>query len=300
MILSDRQKQAFKFFGSDYDMLFADGAVRSGKTYSLTHAFLLWTLNFAGGYDFGLAGRTIGTLKRNIIYPFLVPLQGDPLIKQLGGIKFNWAENFFMFHGNTFNWFGGDKETSQFLIQGKTLAGLFCDEVVAMLRSFVDQAMARCSVDGSKIVFTDNPGNPTHYFKTDFIDKAHELNAQYMHWTMDDNPSLSPKIRARYERMYSGVFYERYILGRWVAAEGVIFLQFANNPDHWLFDKPANDYLRLYIGVDFGGSKAKTVFVLSGIRNGANGPEIHILDAYAIKDNGLGVDADQIAGEWPF
>lgn len=67
--LSNTQKQAFRFFGSDYDMLFADGAVRSGKTYSLTHAFLLWTLNFDGGYDFGLAGRTIGTPKsRNTVY----------------------------------------------------------------------------------------------------------------------------------------------------------------------------------------------------------------------------------------
>jgi len=296
--LSEKQKDVFRFFGSEYDMLFADGSVRSGKTFSLLLGFLLWSAEFGEGYDFAIGGRTIGTLKRNIIHPYIVQLQKDPDIEALGGIKFNWADNVFTFAGNSFYWFGGDKETSQFLIQGKTLAGLFLDEVVAMLRSFVDQALARCSVDGAKIVFSCNPGNPSHYFKTDFIDRADELNALYQHWTMDDNPSLTDKVRDRYRRMYSGVFYERYILGKWVAAEGTIFLQFAANPQRWIIEKPLEQYARLFIGVDFGGSKSKTVFILAGIADTDTGPQVHIIKSHKVKDNGFGVDSEQIKNEY--
>lgn len=296
--LSPKQKQVFRFFGSEYDMLIADGSVRSGKTFSLLMAFLLWALSFARGHDFGISGRTIGTLKRNIINPYIVPLQKDPDITKLGGIKFNWSDNHFTLAGSNFYWFGGDKETSQFLIQGKTLAGMLFDESVTMIRSFVDQAMARCSIDGAKMVFSCNPANPNHYFKTDFIDRASDLNALYLHWTMDDNPSLTEKVKERYRRMYTGVFYERYILGKWVAAEGTIFLQFAANPSRWIIPKPLDGYARLFIGVDFGGSKSKTVFVLTGIADTATGPQLHILRSHKVKDHGFGVDSEQIKREY--
>lgn len=284
MILSPKQREVFNFFASDYDMLFADGAVRSGKTFSLVYGFLFWTASLGRGLDFGLAGRTIGTIKRNIIYPYIVTLQGDADIEALGGIRINWSEHFFTFAGNTFYWFGGDKETSQFLIQGKTLAGLLVDESVTLLRSFVDQALARCSVEGAKIVFSCNPGNPRHFFKTDFIDRAAELNALYQHWSMDDNPALPEKVKERYRRTYSGVFYERYVLGRWVAAEGVVFGAFAANPARWLLPEAATAYSRLYIGVDFGGSKSRTVFVLAGILDTARGPELHILKSHQVTE----------------
>lgn len=296
--LSPKQKQVFRFFGSEYDMLFADGSVRSGKTFSLLIAYLLWASSFGKGHDFGIAGCTIGALKRNIINPYIVPLQEDPDFIRLGGIKFNWGENRFAFAGSNFYWFGGDNEKSQSLIQGKTLAGMLFDESVTMLRSFVDQAMARCSVDGAKMVFSCNPANPNHYFKTDFIDRASDLNALYLHWTMDDNPSLTEKVKERYQRMYTGVFYERYILGKWVAAEGTIFLQFAANPARWIIPKPLEGYAGLAIGVDFGGSKSKTVFILIGIIDTATGPQLHILKSHRVKDHGFGVDSEQIKREY--
>lgn len=298
MHLSNKQRDVFRFFNDPtYDMLIADGAVRSGKTFALLHGFLLWSLNFAPGHDFGLAGRTIGTLKRNVIYPYIVPLQKDPIIRKLGGIRLNMSGNFFTLAGRTFNWFGGDKETSQFLIQGKTLAGIFFDEVAALLRSFVDQGLARCSVEGAKMVFSCNSSHPNHYFKTDFIDKAADIRALYTHWTMGDNPSLSEAVKERYRRMFTGVFYERNILGRWVAAEGVVFLQFANDPERWILDKPHAAYTRLFIGVDFGGSKAKTVFVLVGICDTDAGPQAHVLNVHVVKDRGCGIDEEQISRE---
>ena len=150
---------------------------------------------------------------------------------------------------NYFYIFGGKDERSQDLIQGITLAGLFCDEVALMPESFVNQATGRCSVTGSKYWFNCNPDGPYHWFKVNWIDKAvgylgkekvakiREDAAKtgadpalkkllYVHFTMDDNLSLSEEIKARYRSMYTGVFFKRYIMGLWAMAEGIIYDMF--------------------------------------------------------------------------
>ena len=93
------------------------------------------------------------------------------------------------------------------------MAGVFFDEVALMPESFVNQATGRCSVDGSKMWFNCNPDGPYHWFKQNWINKCKEKNILYLHFTMDDNLSLSEKIKTRYRSMYTGVFYKRYILG---------------------------------------------------------------------------------------
>lgn len=92
-----------------------------------------------------------------------------------------------------------------------------------MPRSFVEQALARCSVSGSKFWFNCNPEYPRHWFYTEWIRKADSKNALYLHFTMEDNPSLSKEVRQRYEGLYSGVFYQRFVLGRWVAVHGAVY-----------------------------------------------------------------------------
>lgn len=124
---------------------------------------------------------------------------------------------------NYFFLFGGKDESSAMLIQGLTLCGVFFDEVALMPRSFVEQALARCSVDNSRFWFNCNPEDPTHWFYQKWIKKCKERNALYLHFTMEDNPGLSKKVRLRYERLYEGVFYERFIKGRWVCAQGLIY-----------------------------------------------------------------------------
>ena len=114
---------------------------------------------------------------------------------------------------NSFYIFGGRDERSQDLIQGITLAGLLLDEVALMPESFVNQATGRCSVEGSKMWFNCNPGGPLHWFKTEWIDKRRKKGLLYLHFTMDDNLSLSEEIKARYRGMSAGVFYLRYIKG---------------------------------------------------------------------------------------
>ena len=173
---------------------------------------------------------------------------------------------------NYFEVFGGKDEASYTLIQGRTLAGVLLDEVVLMPRSFVEQALARCSVDGAKLWFSCNPGSPHHWFYQEWIKRHRERNTLYLHFEMKDNPGLSEKTLARYENMYAGIFYDRYVRGLWVAAEGVVYKDFANNTEKYLIDDPlkwaeeqGTKFSVISIGVDFGGTKSATKFQATGI-----------------------------------
>ena len=156
--------------------------------------------------------------------------------------------------------FGGKDESSQDLIQGITLAGCFFDEVALMPESFVNQATGRCSVDGSKFWFNCNPAGPYHWFKVNWIDKRKEKHLIYLHFTMDDNLSLSERIKERYKAMYSGVFYQRYILGKWVVAEGIIYDMF-DKAKHVINEIKDTMTSKYYVSCDYGTQNA-TVFLL--------------------------------------
>ena len=131
-----------------------------------------------------------------------------------------------------------------------TLAGMFFDEVALMPESFVNQATGRCSVDGSKYWFNCNPDNPRHWFKVNWIDKAEEKRILYLHFTMDDNLSLSERIKARYRGMYVGVFFKRYILGLWCVAEGLVYSMF--DEDKHVTDKRMTGAKEYNVSVDYG------------------------------------------------
>ena len=127
---------------------------------------------------------------------------------------------------NRYYLFGGRDESSASLIQGMTLGGVMLDEVALMPRSFVEQAVARCSLENSKYFFNCNPEHPYHWFYMEWIKKAKEKNVLYIHFTMDDNPSLSESVKKRYKSLYSGAFYERFIEGKWVTAQGLVYPMF--------------------------------------------------------------------------
>ena len=153
-------------------------------------------------------------------------------------------------HENRFLLFGGRDESSAALIQGSTLAGVLLDETVLMPRSFVEQAIARCSVPGSRLWFNCNPENPGHWFYREWILKAKARRALYLHFTMEDNPALSPRIRARYRNAYSGVFYRRFFLGEWTAAQGLVYDFFDRERD--AADVPEGSFEEWRISVDYG------------------------------------------------
>ena len=207
---------------SKYDGIICDGAVRSGKTTCMSISFVLWAFYRFDGCDFALCGKTITSLRRNIVTPLL------PLLSSLGfEYKEKLSQNFVEItdgkRKNRFYFFGGRDESSASLIQGMTLTGVLLDEVALMPRSFVEQALARCSPAGAKYWFNCNPENPLHWFYEEWIKKAESKNCLYLHFLMKDNPSLSKKVIRRYEKLYSGTFYERFVLGKWVATQGLVY-----------------------------------------------------------------------------
>ena len=268
----------------DYDGVIADGAVRSGKTISMAPSFVLWAMTNFDGVDFALCGKTIGSLRRNVI---------NTLKKQILTLGYKYEERrtdnlIIVYKGDSYNnfyLFGGKDESSQDLIQGMTLAGVFFDEVALMPYSFVDQAMDRCSIEGAKYWFNCNPKNPNHWFKTDFIDKAKEKRFLYLHFTMDDNLTLSEKVKLRYKRMFAGVFYKRNVEGLWVTAEGRIYTTFDDSRvisyDEFL-ERYSKDVIAAYIGVDFGGNKSATSFTLTLVTRSFK--EVIIVDEWYHKE----------------
>lgn len=248
--LSKRQKLAMLWWQQpkflDRDAIICDGSIRSGKTVSMAVGFILWSMSRFNGQTFGICGRTIQSLRRNVIIHLSDWVPPDLHIEEK-----QQEHKLIVSDGcgreNVYYLFGGRDESSYTLVQGITLAGALLDEVALMPQSFVEQVTARCSVDGSKLWFNCNPGGPEHWFNKKWVLAAKEMNALHVHFTMSDNLSLAPKIRERYERMYTGVFYQRYILGLWVLAEGLVY-EFgeANITD----DCPEG--AEYYISVDYG------------------------------------------------
>ena len=231
------------------DAIICDGAVRSGKTFCMSLSFIVWSFYAFANADFALCGKTIGSLRRNMVTPVI------PLLKSLGfeceeRLSRNILTVSFNGVSNRFYLFGGKDESSASLIQGMTLSGVLFDEVALMPRSFVEQAMARCSVSGSRFWFNCNPEHPEHWFYNEWIKKREEKNALYLHFEMSDNPSLSDKVRRRYERLYSGVFYERFVLGKWVAVYGAVYPFMAD--EGMYCDVPKGNFEDFIISCDYG------------------------------------------------
>ncbi|MGL4253140.1 MAG: PBSX family phage terminase large subunit [Fusobacteriaceae bacterium] len=235
----------------DYDGIIADGAIRSGKTLSMSLSYIMWAMECYDEQNFGMAGKTIGSFRRNVLNLLKVMLLArgykvkDHKSDNMVSVSKKGKTNYFYI-------FGGKDERSQDLIQGVTLAGMFFDEVALMPESFVNQATGRCSVDGSKFWFNCNPDGPYHWFKTDWIDKSPEKNLLYLHFTMDDNLSLSEKIKTRYRSMYSGVFYDRYIRGLWCLAEGIIYSMF--DPEEHVIElqEHKTGFAEFHVSCDYG------------------------------------------------
>jgi PBSX family phage terminase large subunit len=241
---------------SKCDIMIADGSIRSGKTVSVIDSFITWSLDNFTGEQFGIAGKSIGAIRKNILKPMFEILRAK-------GIPYEYVknDNAVYIGDNVYLLYGAPNESAQDVLQGVTLAGGMIDEVALVPESFVDQFIGRCSVDGSKIFMTCNPRGPYHWFKTDYIDKRHKKNILYLHFTMDDNPSLSEERKRFYKSMFSGVFYKRNVLGLWVLSEGLIFDMF--DEDSHAVDKIPRITRRWY-AIDQGFGNA-TVFLHQGI-----------------------------------
>ena len=267
---SPKQLQVFRWWRDpatrdQYEAVLCDGAVRSGKTCCAALSFALWALYCQPGRKVALCGKTVRSLRRNLADDlFRVLAAGGCTVKEdrrTGSVRVSWAGR-----QVTFCLFGGRDEASAALIQGVTLAGVLFDEVALMPRSFVEQALARCSVPGARYWFTCNPEHPGHWFYREWIARREERRLLYLHFTMTDNPGLTPETRERYERMYTGRFYRRFVLGEWCAPEGQIYDMFSEEKQ--VRTPPPPPYDRYVISVDYGTVNPMSM-ALWGERSGA-------------------------------
>ena len=250
LLFSPKQRRVLEWWREgDRDAIICDGAVRSGKTFALSVSFFLWAMACFQRQRFGLCAASINGVRRNLL------AQAKPVIQGLG---FRWEEkaskNEVVVRGggreNVFYLYGGRDEGSFTSIQGVTLAGVLLDEAALMPQSFVDQACARCSVRGGRVWLSCNPaGGPEHWFYKEWVARAEEKNALYLRFAMVDNPGLSEQVRQRYERMFQGAFYRRYVLGEWTAAEGLVYDFFDRD---MMPEAPEGTFERWRISCDYG------------------------------------------------
>lgn len=264
----------------DKDGVIADGAIRSGKTHGMITGFMTWSRDTFTGECFIVAGKSMGALKRNVVRPML------KFLRTVGWeYTYNRSEGFIDVGGNTYYLFGANNEASQDVLQGLTAAGCYADEVALFPKSFVDQMVGRCSVDGSKMWLNCNPSYPTHFFKTEWVDRADELNLLHLHFDMTDNPSLSDAIRARYERMFTGVFYDRYIRGLWTLAEGLVYPRFQEA----LEDRYEGPCVKHAVSCDYGTQNA-----FAALLWGWDGRVWHVIREYRYSGRDTGVQKTDV------
>lgn len=251
--LSEKQNQIMDFPYLGYDALICDGAVRSGKTSIMSLSFFLWAMGNFNNCAFAFCGKSVGAVERNIVTPLLSVVY----LKQNFDIRYNRGDHVIIARRgakeNRFYLFGGKDESSYMLIQGITLAGVMLDEVALMPRSFVEQALARCSVRGAKLWFNCNPESPQHWFRQEWILQPEKHNALHLHFLMEDNPALDETTKERYRSMYSGLFFERYVMGRWVMSEGLIYDMFDPTENVYREEISSLPYsCQRYIACDYG------------------------------------------------
>ena len=268
--LSEKQLKILDFVVEEDNTIICDGAVRSGKTIIMTYAFIAWAMEYYNKTNFAICGKTVSNAERNILKPFQQVEQSMYTLSykvstRMLTVKCGKKENYFYL-------FGGKDESSYALIQGLTLAGVLFDEVALMPKSFVDQAIARTlSYSNAKIWFNCNPESPNHWFYKDWIANS-DKEYKHLHFLMSDNPIMGREEIERAEKLFTGVFYERYILGKWVRAEGVVFPEFANNPDKWIIDKNElpNDIRECNAGFDIGGNNSAYAMTATAMDNQGN------------------------------
>ena len=245
--ISEKQAQILDFVVSDGLYLICDGAVRSGKTVFMSSAFVIWAMEYYDRTNFAICGKTVQSAERNVLKPLqenesLPYTMSYKVSTKVLTVRCGAKENYFYI-------FGGKDESSYMLIQGITLAGVLFDEVALMPRSFVEQALSRAiSFEHPKYWFNCNPESPNHYFYKEWLENQKE-GTTHLHFLLEDNPILTPQMIERTKAMYSGVFYDRYIRGLWVIAEGIIYPMFGKDT---IVPTIEREYSRYVISMDYG------------------------------------------------
>jgi len=262
-------KQLVFLTGKDKRINLLTGSVRSGKTYISLLKWAIFVGSMPLNVEFLMTGKTLTSLKRNCL-GLLQDLVGS------NNFKFSISQKSGILFGRTIWFEGANDDRAESKIRGMTLGGAYVDEVTQIPEDFYKMLLSRLSVKNAKLYGTTNPDAPNHWVKVQIIDNE-EIDKKVWNFTLDDNVILKNENEEYFEQLkkeymsMGGVFYERFILGRWVLAEGLIYRQFANNKEMFIRDKAVDkngnkiNFLIISIGIDYGATQGETEFKATGI-----------------------------------
>lgn len=291
-VYSDKQRQLLRLWQQHKlrRINLLEGSVRSGKAWISLVLWAFWVATMPPDGNYLMVAKTLTSLRRNCL----------DLLQTLVG-KNNFSYSLSKKEGRLFGRLiyleGVNDARAESKIRGMTLQGAYCDELTLFTEDFFSMLLSRLSCPGAKLIATTNPDSPQHWLKVKYIDRRAELDMLCMQFLIDDNPYLDPTYIANLKKEYSGVYYDRFILGLWKTADGLIYRQFADNPEHWMVDtvdKKQIDFIS--IGIDFGGNRSLTTFVATAVMR--NYSALTVLRDYHIAGRKGEIDADRLSREF--
>lgn len=241
-----------------------EGSVRSGKTWISLVLWAFWVSQQYPTAEFLMVGKTLGTLRRNCLN-VLTNLVGTKNFKYSIGKKEG------KLFGRTVYLEGAHDSRSEGNIRGMTLHGAYLDEITLLDEDFFSMLLSRLSTKGAKLIGTTNPDSPKHWLYEKYIarpDTSEEISLLTKKFLIDDNTFLPEEYIRNIKAEYTGVFYERFILGKWVVAEGLIYPEAALG--HYSIDPADSEPTgRIYISVDYGTMNPFAAGVYHEQKNGA-------------------------------
>lgn len=266
------RQQLISIADSFYRVNVWEGSVRSGKTISSIIRWMLFLPTAPTGGRLLMIGRTRDSLYRNVIQPMQDP---DLFGEWADEVKYTPGAPTATIMGKTIHVMGASDVSAEKVVRGLTLAGAYCDEITILEASFFKQLLARMSVPGAQLFGTTNPDSPYHWFKTEYLDRIDDLNVTdagpglvgnwaSWHFTLDDNPGLSEAYKNAIKAEYTGLWYQRFILGQWVSAEGAVYDMW-DDAEHvvpWAELPRIVEYLA--VGIDYGTTNP-TSAIIAGV-----------------------------------
>ncbi len=249
--------------------------MRSGKTWVSIVLWILWLSTMPKDGNYIMVGRTLTSLKRNIL---------DLVVEIAGKDNFSYslAKKEGRLLGRTVFLEGSGDCRSEGKIRGMSLSGAYVDEITLINEDFFAMLLSRLSCENAKLIATTNPDSPFHWLNRKYLSRGDSLDLFTMKFLIDDNPFLPADYVENLKKEYTGVFYDRYILGLWRAAEGLVYPQLPTLFKEIVTDRVTDKIVFAAIGVDFGGNASAHSFVCTGYTE--NFEKAVVLDEFYIKE----------------
>ena len=261
MIYTQKQAELLKLFKQNKlkRLNILHGSIRSGKTWITLVLWAFWVAVSPIDKSYLMVAKTLTSLKRNCL-DLLESLVGEKNFQYSVSQKQAWL------FGRKIYLEGVNDARAESKIRGMTLQGAYCDELTLFTEDFFSMLLSRLSEKDAKLFGSTNPDNPSHWLKVNYIDRRDELDLLVMQFLIDDNTTLDPEYVKQIKAENTGVFYDRFILGKWVTATGLIYKTLADNPEKYMIDRCDLPTLRdINVGEDFGGNKSGHAIAASGI-----------------------------------